>query len=260
MGHQRLGRLKHTLRWNEVVGLLEEEPRNAPAVAQKAALASDSYLLDLKNDASLNYCFWLLTRLTWAARGAGFVEQLQKLGLRASEGTPTLAFLAAVADHTRNEISQHPESAAAGEFASLAIRRALTETVGTIGPSLFGSTVADLQTALRTYSTPERFGELAQRFFGDFMARTMRSYVDREVPNLTGTSAGIQSIAENAEVVAAIDRYARESAFILREFSGGWYSKNNWQSQGEISREQSGRFVAYALQKLRSELKREALS
>lgn len=43
------------------------------------------------------------------------------------------------------------------------MRRALSGTVGQHGRTLFGSTVSDLQLALRTYSTKERFAELARR-------------------------------------------------------------------------------------------------
>ena len=257
MGHTRLGRLPKYLRWRQVVALLEESPGNAEAVSRAAAIAADHWLLSLKGDPSLNYCFWLLTRVTWAARSDSFAEQLRSLGLDVEEGAPTLAFIASLADLARGELSQHPESGPVSELASLAMRRALSETVGQQGRTLFGTTLSDLQLALRTYSTRERFGELAQRFFGDLLSRTLRSHLDREIPNLVGVSPGLRSIEDSANVVAAIDVHARQSAAILRDFSGGWFSKHNWESRGQISQEETSGFVAYALQKLRSELKRE---
>ena len=257
MGHTRLRRLPKHLRWRQVVALLEESPGNAEAVSRATAIAADEWLLRLKGDPSLTYCFWLLTRVTWAARTDSFAEQLRSFGLDVGDGTPTLAFVAALSDLARSELSQHPESGPVSELASLAMRRALSETVGQQGRTLFGSTLSDLQLALRTYSTRERFGELAQRFFGDFLARTLRSYLDREIPNLVGVSPGLRSVEDSAEVVAAIDLHARQSAAILRDFSGGWFSKRNWESRGQISQEETTGFVAYALQKLRSELKRE---
>jgi hypothetical protein len=242
-----------------VVSLLEEAPQNAAAVSRSTALAADERLLRLKDDRSLNYCFWLLARVTWAARSDAFVQQLGRLGIEVQAETPTLAFIASLSSQAQAEMSSYADSGPVSELASLAMRRALTETVGEQGPTLFGSTLSDLQLALRTYSTRERFGELAQRFFGDFLARTLRSYVDRELPNLVGVSAGLQSVADSAEAMQAIDRHARESALILREYSAGWYSKHNWESRGEISLDETRRFVAYALQKLRREVKREAV-
>ncbi len=128
-----------------------------------------------------------------------------------------------------------PSPGATAELASLAMRRALTETAGQQGASLFGTTLSDLQAALRTYSTRERFADLAQRFFGDFLARTMRSYVDREIPNLVGVSAGLRTVGDSREAVEAIDRHVRETAFLMRDFAGGWYSKRQWESRGSIS-------------------------
>ena len=259
MGHTRIGRLPHRLRWREVVGLLGEAPTNAAAISRSTALAADERLLRLKDDPSLNYCFWLLTRVTWAARGDTFVGQLGRIGIEVQAETPTLAFISSLADRVQSENSDHPESGPVSELASLATRRALTETAGQQGRTLFGSTLSDLQLALRTYSTREHFGELAQRFFGDFLARTLRSYVDREIPNLVGVSSGLRSVADSAEAVEAIDRHTRESALILREYAATWYSKHNWESHGEISLNETQRFVAYALQKLRQELKRESV-
>lgn len=257
MGHTRLGRLPKYLRWKQVVALLEESPGNAEDVSRATAVAADEWLLRLKSDPSLTYCFWLLTRVTWAARSDSFAEQLQSFGLDVNDGTSNLAFIASLVESARTELSHHPESGPASELASLALRRALSETVGQQGRTLFGSSLSDLQVALRTYSTKERFGELAQRFFGDFLSRTLRSFLDREIPNLVGESSGLRNVEDSAEVIAAIDLHARQSAAILRDFSGGWFAKHNWESRGQIGEDETRRFVAFALEKLRSELKRE---
>lgn len=258
MGHVRLGRLPHYLKWQAVVALLAESPSNGAANAKASIEAAERHLISLREDPALNYCFWLLTRVTWAARSDNFLTELNSLGLALTADTPTLGFIAAVADRVRTEAMQDPSSGATAEIASLALRRALTETVGEQGPSLFGTTLSDLQQAFRRYSTREHFAELSQRFFGDFLARTLRSYVDREIPNLVGASPGLRSVGESREAVEAIDRHARETAFILRDFAGGWYSKHQWESRGAVTEEQTKAFLSYALRKMRLELKREA--
>ena len=60
------------------------------------------------------------------------------------------------------------------------------------------------------------------------------------------------------EVASAIDLHARQAAAIMREFAGGWYSKQNWETKGEITLNDAQRFVAVALRKLRTELKQES--
>ncbi len=258
MGHVRLGRLPHRLKWSAVVALLGETPTDGAVVAKATIEAAEQHLISLRDDPALNYCFWLLTRITWAARSDGFLSELNALGFSLGVDTPTLAFVAAVTERVRTQAMQNPESGATAEMASLALRRALTETVGQQGPSLFGTTLSDLQAAFRTYSTREHFAQLSQRFFGDFLARTLRSYVDREIPNLVGASPGLRTVGDSREAIEAIDRHARETAFILRDFAGGWYSKNQWESRGSITPEQTKAFTAHALRKMRSELKRAA--
>ena len=81
----------------------------------------------------------------------------------------------------------------------------------------------------------------------------LSSYLARELSNHAEGS-----IAERDAVAGAIDLHARQSAAIMREFAGGWYSKQNWETQDEITLDDAQRFVAVALRKLRAELKRES--
>jgi hypothetical protein len=255
VGHLRLGRLPRTRRWGEVVELLDSSPGDTAAVARAVIEAADDRLRRLSRDPSVAYCFWLLTRITWAARGSTFIEDLSDLGIKIDRPGSALAFMAQVTDRARDELYRHPESGPFSELASLALRRALSETVGQQGPSLFGSSVDDLQRACRTYSTRAQFGSLARRFFGDFLARTLRYFVDRELSNHVGGASRLSNVAESLEFTQALDSYARQSARIVEQFSAGWYSKHNWESRGEVSRDEAQGFTAYALRKLRMELK-----
>ncbi len=254
MGHIRLGRLPKTRRWREVVGLLETTPEDTAGVAAATVVAAEHRLRDLRNDPSLTYCFWLLTRIAWASRGTTFVEDLQRLGIATAPGTSILGFVSAVTQHVRSETAGHTESGHFGELASLALRRALNDTVGQHGRSLFGSSVEDLQQAFRAHSTQHQFGSLARRFFADFLARTLRSTLDRELPRQVG-SAAMPGITDTQDFLQALDVYARQSARIVEDFAGGWYAKNNWESKGEISQDDARGFIEVALRKLRMELK-----
>ena len=125
------------------------------------------------------------------------------------------------------------------------------------GPSLFSSSLEDLQRSFREYSTQAQFGRLAHRFFGDFFARLLPSYVDRELANQVGTSPGLSYLSESRQFLDALDLHARQSACLVEDFAGGWYSRHNWESRGEVSRDETQRFMAYALRKLRTELKQQ---
>lgn len=258
MGHNELGRLPKTRRWREVMELLDVVHPDPALVASAVAKAADARLVQLANDRGLGYSFWLLVRISLAARRNDFVADLAKLNIATSPDASTLDFIAQVADTVREELSKTPSSGDFAEIGSSSLRTALTETVGVQGRTLFGSSVQDVQSAFRLYSTEIQFGNVAHRFFADFFARVIRSYVDRDLANHVGYGRGFSSLGDSKAFLSALDLHARQSARIVQGFAGAWYSKHSWETQGEISREETQRFAAYALRKLRSELRQQA--
>jgi len=230
---------------------MESEPDSAHKIAAATVLAAEDYLRSLTRDHALTFTYWTLVRLMSAARGDDFTGELRRLGLPESGDTTGIEFFAAVAEHVREGIEAQHAGSAAGELAALALRRALTETVATQSVGLFGATTDDLRLAFRAYSTPRQFGDVSQRFFGDFLSRVLRSALDREAPHV------LRGVDETTGVLRDIDIHARQSAAILRDFSGDWLSKRGYETAGDISLEDARGFIAVALRKLRSELKRE---
>jgi hypothetical protein len=253
MGHNRLGRLPRTRRWREVVSLLDQGPEATSRVAGAVVQAAESALRELANDPVIADAIQTLIRITWASRSASFNDELRALGLSAAD-TSALSVIAAIGDHIRESVARHPESSYFGEIAALAARSALTDTVLQQGPGLFSSSADDVQRAFREYSTRDRFGELARRFFADFMSRSLRSWVDRELSNHVGQQR-VGNIAEASDFLKAIDTYTWQAARIVEDFAGGWYSKRNWELGGEITRDEAQKFVAVSLRKLRAELR-----
>ena len=257
MGHTELGYLPKSARWQVVATLLAQPHLDAPAVAIATANAAQDRLRQLRGDPSLAYCFWLLIRLAEAARSPDFVEAAARLGIAVRSDDAALTIIARAADRARVELNRYPKSGPFGEIASLALRRALTETVGTESRSLFGSSLEDLERAFRRYSSPAQFGTLAKRFFGDFYGRTLRFYVERELQNRIGNE-GLPTITAANTFADALDLHARETARIVEGFAADWYDKHHWEAGGAISRDEAQGFVAHALTKLRKELLADA--
>ncbi len=253
MGHNRLGRLPRTRRWREVVALLDQGPSATSQVATAVVEAAERALRELANDPVVADAVQTLIRITWAARSSAFVDELGALGLSSADAS-ALSVVAAIGDRIRESVAEHPESSYFGEIAALAARSALTETVLVQGPGLFFSSAEDVQHAFREYSTRDRFGELARRFFADFMSRSLRSWVDRELSNHVG-GQGVGSMAEASDFLKAIDTHTWQAARIVEDFAGGWYSKRNWELGGDITRDEAQKFVAVSLRKLRAELR-----
>ncbi len=257
MGHSEFGYLPKTQRWRAVADLLGGSHLQVTAVASATVHAAERRLRELRGDPSLTHCFWLLVRLAEAARGPDFLTSVAQLGIPARSDDTALTFVVRVADAARVELNRYPQSGPFGELASLALRRALSETVGTEGRSLFGSSLDDLEGAFRRHASPVQVGELAQRFFGDFYARTLRYYVERELQNRVG-GGGLPNVAAANAFADALDLHARQSARIVEGFAAAWYAKRHWEAGGTISREETQAFVAHALTKLRKELLLEA--
>jgi hypothetical protein len=254
MGHVHLGMLPRTIRWQRVVSLLESSPDDPAAVARATLFAAERRLKDLSNDPSLTLCYWLLVRVAAASREPEFQFAMSRLGIEIPDDGSTLTFIAAISDRVRWETSDYLESGPFAELASLALRRALSETVGTRGRSLFASSLDDLQDAFAAYSTPATFAPVAGRFFADFLGRTLRFYIDRELSNHVGRGRGFADLSESQEFLRGLDTYARESSKIMEQFAADWYSKHRWEDGSAIGREDAARFVSHALTKLRREL------
>jgi hypothetical protein len=71
-------------------------------------------------------------------------------------------------------------------------------------------------------------------------------------------SPSIRTARDAEDFKRALDTHTWEAAAIVEKFAADWYSKYNWQTHEDISRQQVQGFVARGLRKLRSELRRRA--
>jgi hypothetical protein len=258
VGHVRLGRIPKTLRWREVVALLDDPSAATDSIAASVAFAAQRRLQELAHDPGFGYPLWLLTRITWSARSDDFAGDLSRLGINLPANVTPLGAIASLTDHVRSEMNTWPERDHFTELSLQAFRQALTETVAQQGASLFEGSAADVQRAFRDFSTPTRFGELARRFFAAFMSRALLSFVDRELPSHIGVGKRFEDQAASSEFQRELNRHVWQTAYIVEDFAGDWYSKHNWESKGEITPPETQQFLAIALRKLRSELLAEA--
>lgn len=251
MGHIRLGRLPKTRKWIAVVNLLESSASSG-AVAAGVALAAENRLASLPRDAVLNHCFWLLCDLTWQSRRTDQIERSSDFPKATSGHGSTLAYIQELTDLTRLQ-----EAASPGPFAAFAVqslRKTLIQTVAGQSQPLFALEEGPITAAFREFSTPTRFGQLAQLFFGDFLARTLSFYVEKELSNSISPDHALRSIREAEEFSDGINLYAFQSARIVRDFAASWYGKHVWGSEERIDETAVNGFVAVALRKLQQDL------
>src|SRR3954471_8862028 len=92
MGHQHLGTLPASRKWQQVVALISSgaDIRDVAAATSEAA---EQQMVDASNDPAVRYSFWLLTQIPGAARATDFASELERLGI-ATVREPTLLEIA----------------------------------------------------------------------------------------------------------------------------------------------------------------------
>ena len=264
MGHTRLGPLPKTQKWNELIGyvaglgLTSAVPAAAAAVDAIAAQTLDAArgaLGRAAQDSGVCYTFFLITQLALASRTSDWEEALGEHGIRLSQVSSVSEFTFEVQDAIDRYISQSTSGATdLSEIAQQSAGEAITSLAGPRTASLFGSDSAEVRKAIRPLSTKEGFGELGQRFFARFVGRFLNFYLSRVTAANLGTPR-LKDLGDVAEFNQALQLHCEQSARIVRDFCGEWYSKTEYQTG--IDLENTSRFMAVVLRKLRSELEQQ---
>lgn len=255
MGHIRLGRLPKTKPWSALFQVLAGDTISPPDLARATAVAAQRQFSALEGDRAVNYCFWMLVRIVTAARGDGFAEELERLGVQNINVPSGLGFVREVAQSVGQQLSKRGEVTVFSRMAELSLRDVLSANIIAQSESLFGTGFGEIQAACRAISTRKRFGQAAKDFFAHFMSRSIRYITDKELSNHVGPDGPIGSPGQLLEFHQALDRYCTESSRIVEEFAAGWFSKHNWESNNNISEGIASAFTAFALQKIQMELR-----
>lgn len=272
MGHHQVESLPVTPSHRRVVAMLGDGAgmTGLPGVGQAAlAQVADAMLTAAiagferaANDEGLIHTFYLLTQVTQAARDEDrFNERLAELGVTGSawDSTPSQGdgtaiantiydlvgnFTYAIDDHlamtrTRSDLSEIAQRAAAQSLTVLGQEYANT---------LFGTGPDAVQDALRRLSTQSGFARLTQDFFGRVASGFLIYHLSKELSNHVGPGRRFADVSEHNAFLSAMEAHCRTASSVLKEFSGTWYSKHNF--QGGITPRKSAGFVRHALEKV----------
>ena len=261
MGHTRLGAVPKTRKWNELVeqiagpNLIGAAAANIRAIAAKTIEAAQKGLDKAADDAGVRYSFYLLTQVALASRTSDWEAALAEHGIRLSNDSTVFDFTAEVQNAIDHYISENTSGATdLSEIAQQSAGEAITSLAQSRTVSLFEGSSADVQNAIRSLSTKKGFGELGQRFFGRFVARFLNFYLSRVTAANLGNPR-LQDLGDIAQFNDALRAHCDQSARIVRDFCGEWYSKTEYQEG--IDLENTSRFLAVAVKKLRSELEQQ---
>lgn len=258
MGHTRLGDIPKLKKWQDIVALFDApggEPRAAeliPDVARLTLEAAEPALLRAIAEPALSRSFYLLAKLMLASRQPDWIDHLDDLGLKVPRDASLYDVTSGL--HEAIELEAGGSGSDVAEMAQRAAGKILVDLVEPHATTLFGSTPEDVARGLRVYSTKQGFGELAQHFFGQFLAGFLNFYLSRVTAAKTG-GAVIRQVGETSRFSSELEHHCIESARIVRDFAAEWYSKTEY-VEG-INEQNSEAFVAVALRKLAAETRRQ---
>jgi hypothetical protein len=264
LGHQRLGDIPKTQKWQDVVakvgggglggGGAAILPDAIGEIASATLHAAESGLLKAIDDPGLRYTFYLLTQIVLAARQPQWQAELKRIGIHLSNDSSLFDLTSEVQTAIDDHLSTRGGQTDFGEIAQQAAGEAIAKLAGPNAVTLFGAGSDELQDAMRELSTKAGFSHLGQRFFGGFMARFLNFYLSRiTATQLAGP--GIQQSRDLTTFNEALNTHCHQSARIVHDFCGEWYSKTEFQ-RGIDPSNTSG-FMAVALKKLKDELQRQ---
>ncbi len=262
MGHTRLGKIPTTRKWNEVVslvagtqGMTSSPEADISSITSRTMAAAQGALDKSVDDPGVRYTFYLLTQIALASRKDNWEAVLAAHGLRVANVHTVFDFTAEVQDAIDRYVRQSPRGATdISEMAQQAAGEALLSLSRGHSHSLFGESSEDVREMMRPLSTKKRFGELGQRFFGRFVARFLNFYLSRITAAQIGAKR-IQDAGDFARFEDSLKLHCDQSALIVRDFCGAWYSKTEYK-QG-VDLENTSGFLAVAMQKLRAELEQQ---
>jgi hypothetical protein len=264
MGHQRLGEIPKTQKWNAVVEKITSAVGASSVegiyhidvgqIASQILVAAEGGLVRAIDDPGLESTVYLLTQLVLAARKEDWQGALDEVGIKLDSGASVFELTAEVQRVIDEDVRRQGRPTTVGEMARQAAGETLAELTRNEAISLFDSGRDELRQAVKKLSTKAGFSDLGQRFFGNFTARFLDSYTSKILPRMAGSDAfkGIQDFSDFRQSLFV---HCYQSAKIVHDFSGEWYSKTEWEKG--IDRKNTGGFIAVALEKLRRELKKQ---
>lgn len=250
MGHTRLGTLPKTRKWSQVISLLGEDARAVPQLARAIVQAAEAAYVQASEDRGVEESLRLMAVLASSARSPDFQERLAAEGISVTQDTDAVRFLRDLFLEANRRFGPNSERSIFSEFASLALREALTEAVGAQTGTLFTAGIADVQEAYRQFGTERGFARLSRLFFARLLAQSLQYFTDKGIASELGEDGGVRDEEELLEIRRAIRGYSFEASKIVEDFAGAWYSKSRW-----LKRErETGGFASVAMRKIAAEI------
>ena len=259
MGHERVGALPRTKRWQDVISGITD------------AASVDGDVSRLANATLEN----VRSRLPAIQGDAGFVASFQFLlgfSLSASPGV-NRASLGELANDLEanpsplklaNSLGQYVAgNTQSAEYAEIA-RKAAVDAISTWTEQQtrqlsFTGKHEQASEIWRRASDGSGFCEVARLYFGKFVERYLNYFIGREASSHLASTEDRERLARRlGDHVDRVSHHAFETARITQSFAAGWF--NRYAREGMPAQDEISGFLSHSVGKLREELLREESS
>lgn len=254
MGHMRLGTLPGTGQWPKIVALIVDESVGVEGIAAATMLAAERGLAVAATDEGLRHSIWLLTQITLAARQRDFSSALKAIDVSVPKDPSVFDIVGGFSDSVDQHLRDTHSRTGIGEMGQMAAAETLAKLCSAKSQTLFGTTPIDVKEAVRSFSTKAGFSDLAHDFFSRFTRKYLTYHLSREFPKHVGQGQRFKDPQSHTEFLASLDAHCRQAALIIKEFSGSWYSRANYETG--ITPLKARNFAYVAIKKMRGELHR----
>lgn len=257
MGHERVGSLPKTERWNRLVRQMGEVFASEVHVGALASQTLENVRRQyetLFRDEAVKSAFAFLVKFSRACRAEDPHAELTASGISMSDKTTLLSIVRALReqippDQAATEYGQITIGAAADALGSW-YRDNASKQMPLFKPS------SEFLNSWRPLGNGSGFCELSRLFFGKVTERYLNYFLERAAsavcPSLEHREQFQESIRSHVEDVS---KHAFETAKITQSFAAGWYN-GNARDKMPGEREIEG-FLSVAFGKMRDELRRE---
>jgi hypothetical protein len=259
MGHERLGILPRTRRWEEISKLISEYDGNdfiVKEICKKTIKNVRDRFRFIENDDAVYSSFQFLVALSVASRYSDPSQFSEKLNLELPPNPTPLSIVNSMKKWITTKINSNEYSEIAVSAASDALTHWYRENT-TKQEGLFPK-LKDPYEPWRSAGNGSGFCELSRLFFSKFTERYINYFLDREASiflNIEHRDRFKNSISTN---IKEISKHAFETAKITQSFSAGWYNKHVKEVSGLPPKDSLHNFLRYSFEKMREELLRES--
>lgn len=256
MGHERIGFLPKTQKWNAIINQLavfdDSEDLLAQIANQTLNNVRKTYEAMPYNESVIKAVQYLTT-LAVSAKGDVQVEFLKEHGFSVNDEISLFSLIR----NAKNFVTTENGSLESNKIARDALLQAIasyerSKDDGQI--SLFGEKSPNVWADIGSGAA---FCELARGFFAAFTDRYLRYYLEREVANTINDYRSIEQFSNRlSEQTESVSHHAFETSKIMQSFAAGWFNKyaaDKIPTQNEIVG-----FLKLSFEKMREEFRREA--